>query len=512
MTGLINISNPKFADFMAALMSREFRVDFCWAHSAIDSKFMPILQCLKKDIIVFVETDYVDKVYRDSYYNYFASKADRISRNCIRMSLLDNASSCFHEGNLDYHQYDEIRKNYLGFLIIRPTVPAVIGRSAISPCALTHHDFRCCLAPIKSTVSGFKVEVEAFPFSSQDRETITCAETTLWTLMEYYGNKYAEYRPVAPSEIIENLESNTACRQLPSNGLSVENVAYALKTFGFGPQLYGYPSFGSRSPNILSCYIESGIPVVVALSNDQAFVSSGTAPIAGQRINHAVLCIGHENVSIRDIDANLKANTKTVKASYGALNILDYDDIEKRFVFIDDNCPPYQKDFLSTPANRYVGKVDWNSCRISNFVAPLYKRIYMEPFVAKEYALRILLSGYYSHLNAKTVIVRTYLCSTRSFRQYVNESAMTNAMKDMVSGAFMPKFVWITEVSKVESVKIGLVDNLIIVDATGYETAYFMPLLLAFVDNACYCKDSKSMSLVKYDIPTTQFNSYSNLK
>lgn len=506
MIGIISVGHPKFIEVIAELMHLEFNVARELAAASLRFKLQAIINCLRSDLSVFVETDYVDRVYRDSYYSYFSSKADCISRDCIRLSFLDNSSGVFSEkGALDYDQYDDVRKNYLGFVVIRPTIPAVIGRSAISPKALKVHDFKCCLVPINTTVNGFKVQVDAFPFSSQDRETITCAETTLWALMEYYGNKYPEYKPVNPSDILRNLESCVACRQLPSNGLTAENLTFALKTFGFGPQIYAVASFGSSANGFLSCYVESGIPVIVAISN-------ATAVGVKQRINHAVLCVGHEDISHESIDAALAKHLEILNSNGGVVNVLDFDNIEKRFVFIDDNCPPYQKDFLSTPANRYQGQSDWNACRISNFVAPLYKRIYMEPFLAKQYVRQLLSSGYYSHLKGGTVVVRTYLCSTRSFRHYVNESTMTGGMKDVISGLFMPKFVWITEVSRVDNFKKGLVDYLIVIDATSYETSNFSPLLVAFVDNACYRKDPKDKTLGVCKVPTAQFTPYSNLK
>lgn len=44
----------------------------------------PYFDNLKDDIYVLVEHPYVDKVYRDSYYNYYSSKNDVYHRDCIR--------------------------------------------------------------------------------------------------------------------------------------------------------------------------------------------------------------------------------------------------------------------------------------------------------------------------------------------------------------------------------------------------------------------------------------------
>ena len=110
-----------------------------------------------------------------------------------------------------------------------------------------------------STAVGLKVCAQAFPFSSQDTETISCAETMIWALMEYYGNKYAEYSPVLPSQILNILKQNIVERQLPSSGLSVDSMSYLLKECGFGPKLYSRKEFASDFNMLLSCYVESGI-------------------------------------------------------------------------------------------------------------------------------------------------------------------------------------------------------------------------------------------------------------
>lgn len=54
-------------------------------------------------------------------------------------------------------------------------------------------------------VLGVKLFIEGFPHSSQDSETITCAETTIWAAMEYFGTRYSDYKPVLPSTIIKTM-------------------------------------------------------------------------------------------------------------------------------------------------------------------------------------------------------------------------------------------------------------------------------------------------------------------
>ena len=86
------------------------------------------LSTLRNDIHVVVETDYVDNVYRDSYYDYYATKRYDYTRNCVRLSFFDKE---FDE-NVSFDNIDNIRSNYLGFLVLRPLYKC-IGRNVISP-------------------------------------------------------------------------------------------------------------------------------------------------------------------------------------------------------------------------------------------------------------------------------------------------------------------------------------------------------------------------------------------
>jgi len=508
MKGFIKINHPKFYDIMSLLISQEFNQPEAYVKPILDSTLKPIIDLLIDATSIYVETNYIDRIYRDSYYQYYASKASVFPRNCIRLSLFSDDNNQFVSGMITSAMEAEVKSCYRGFIIIRPTLPAIIGRSAISPFLYKQVNFESCLVDIPSTVDGFKTHVKAFPSSSQDTESITCAETTLWALMEYYGNKYAEYCPIKPSSIINALKNEVVGRQLPSEGLNAQHLTYAIKSFGFGPQLYHREVF-PQIHNILGCYVESGIPVVVSLSNLLAY-QNNTAKVP---INHAVLCVGHEIVTDAMIDtlASQQSKKKTLPTLSGNITVLDYDDIDKKFLFIDDNCPPYQLDVLDAPANRYTSN-DWQLCRIENIIAPLYGKIYMEPYLAKEYVTALIRTGYFSHLVNKNITIRTFLCSTRSYKEYIRLCTMSDDMKGIIEDLFMPKFIWVSEISDVDGLKQHIAKNLIILDATARQTSYFEPLLAAFTDSRSYVKDKKSNTLIEYTINIKTFNSFYNLK
>lgn len=194
------------------------------------------MKSLRSDLGVEVEERYVDKVYRDSYYSYYDTKRLPYSRYCVRLSFFDSA---FNK-DVDLDNADNIRNNYLGFVVLRP-LRYCIGRNVIDPKAkddTSLQQAKICRATIESSCFGIKLNAVGFPHSSQDTETMTCAQTTIWALLEYYGNKYNIYRPTTPSEIKRILESFSYERQLPSSGLTYNQISVALRSLGFGSKVY----------------------------------------------------------------------------------------------------------------------------------------------------------------------------------------------------------------------------------------------------------------------------------
>lgn len=506
----IRTSSADFEGAVKSLMETLFGMATEYIDEVLSGGFMTFMSHLKDDLMAFIEPIYVDKVYRDSYYSYYASKSADLPKNCIRISFFEDDAYQIKEGQMDYGQYDYLKQHYGGFLVIRPTISNVVGRNAISPQVVKDNAFTICKTKIASTAGGFKFDVEAFPAASQDSETMTCAETTVWAMMEYFGNRYPEYTPLLPSNIVNILKQTTIERQLPSNGLTEDNLSYIAKSCGFGPKLYHrdyFPDFDS----ILSCYIESGIPVMIAVSNLDYLrkeLEKGTLPEnLPDYLGHAVMCIGHENISDGQIDKTASQNLRWIE-------LLDYDDIEKKFVFIDDNCPPYMMDSLSCPTGRYapvfgMGQ-DWEHCKIDHFVAPLYKKVYLEPKVAKDYLKELLCSSFMSHVHGKELTLRVFLCSTRSYRDYVNRSSMSEEMKRMVADLTLPRFVWVAELSEREKLKQGIATGIILLDATEYKTEYHNALLVSFCEGQTLFKENGSVNVGS--IKMNDFKMYKNLK
>ena len=489
------ITNSK--DLIRGLLQTEFGISEKYTEYLYNNYLRSHIDRLKDSIYLLVETSYVDKVYRDSYYNYFSSKLSRYYRDCIRISFFDGEIA--YDDFYKSERHENLQEIYRGFIVLRPIEPNIIGRSLISPVAMKTNNFHCCTATYSTTANGVKFKVNAFPHSSQDAETISCAETTLWALMEYFSTKYSEYTPVLPSKITSVLRKVTSERQVPSKGLNVSQISFALKEFGFGTRIYSVDQYRGDFYQLLSCYIESGIPTVVAMKNAQ--------------IGHALIVCGQEQITSTQID-NLNLHTFTnINLSESRvrknISIYDYSEIEREYIFVDDNFPVYQRASFNTPANHYPSS--WHDCRISFFIVPLYTKIYLEAFEAKNYVYRFLLTGPSSLKDDSTILIRFYLASSRSFKNSISSNElMQNDIKQIIVETSMPKFIWITELSTKDLIKEKKANGIVIIDATEANLQFNKPLILAAFQDTLVELNEETGNLEVNSLPLQDFLIYEN--
>ncbi|MBI5538549.1 MAG: hypothetical protein HY951_00690 [Bacteroidia bacterium] len=483
---------------LTEMLVSDFVIPRQTAERLVKDRYHPYIEALNDGIWVFIESPYVDKVYRDSYYNYFSSKLNHDKKDCIRISLF-NSEIKFNDFR-DNSTIDELKNKFLGFIVIRPTPPSIIGRSVITPEAFKKNSFKSRLINVKTTVNYVKMKVRGFPHSSQDTETITCAETTIWSCLEYFGTEYPEYKTILPSQITNVLSKVAFERQLPSIGLNVRQISSALKEFGFGSKIYSSRDYNGNMwpdfPVISSTYIESGIPLILILHKSQG---------AG----HAVLCIGHENLEKTHFDQ------LNVPKTLNNIKVYDLDYIKKKFIIIDDNYPPYQSSYFDNPCQYYKNTV-FHNYRIEYIVVPLYPKIYLDAFEAKNFVYDLISLSPWKMVDNSTVALRFYLASTRSFKDWLAlKSNMQEDLREIILSIAMPKFIWITEVGTKDSFsqKPEKAKGIILLDATGANKKDLKPLIIAAYDDQLFFFDPiTNEPQPPQQMPLTEFIIYQNLK
>ncbi|MNU18950.1 hypothetical protein D3C71_71600 [compost metagenome] len=471
-------SIKKGKNLIKFLLMDEFNINEINSKNLFKQYVKPSFDNFKDETYILAETEYVDKVYRDSYYHYYSSKLPNYKRNCIRLSFFEGKIS--DTDFRDKNKYKKLQQKYRGFIVLRPTDPFIIGRSVISPLLLKNNNFTACVSKFHTTVYGLKFTVKGFPHSSQDTETISCAETSLWAIMEYFSNKYSDYQPLLPSKITNTLRQMSSERQIPSKGLSISEMSYALKEFGFGARIYSKREYGKDFEGLLSCYVESGIPIIVTVDDEE-------------NIAHALLAIGHTKVENSKIDAMWPHKNSSIEHILQSKNIkiYDFDTINKDFIFIDDNQPSYQRASLNEPTIHY--SAEWHKCKITHFIVPLYTKIYLEAYEAKNYILEFLTTGPEPLIDNSTVLLRTFLASSRSFKHEISKNeTIQDDLKSLIIESAMPKFIWITEISSKELMKNKMANGLIILDATQKIIYSNKPLIIAAYQEKLILFDEKS--------------------
>lgn len=434
---------------------------------------------LRDDLYFLVEFPYVDKVYRNSYYHYYASKHSAYQRDCIRVSIF--GAKVGADDFWDPRCHQQLQEHFLGYFVLRP-IRAIFGRSLIKPSAFEQRDFHICREKAISLIFGVKLECTGFPHSSQDGETISCAETTVWALMEYFGNRYAEYKPVLPSQILKVMEQHATQRQLPSGGLTMDEISYVLKQYGFGPRLYSEQRYSDPLPEIVDAYIESGIPLMVGLESQTG------------GLGHVVVLIGKQ-YSKPDFS---KTVTRNVSGFGRQVAYYDAADFASKYVIQDDNLPPYRLVPLSEPGMHYLD-ADSKSYQIDHVVVPLYPKIYLEAFVAKQLIIEILLDSLLGYNFDDHFVLRVFLASSRSFKSYIAGLPFTDAdFKNNVLLAKMPKFIWIAEIYEPGRFDYhnSEASGLIVLDATeANQTSVDTLIFAAYPDRLVSIEENKFVHL-----------------
>lgn len=480
------------------LLKTDFAIPQAIAERLVEKEYRPYTESFIPGLWVLIETPYVDRVYRDSYYSYFSSKLNHNRKDCIRISFFKSKINFDDFRCGDEEVILELKKKFLGFIVIRPTPPNIIGRSVISPKAFKHNSFNCRLVNVNTTVNSVKMSVRGFPHSSQDTETITCAETIIWACLEYFGTEYPEYTTILPSKITNILSKVAFERQLPSEGLNVLQISSSLKELGFGSKIYfardGDGNLSSTFPDIFSTYIESGIPLIVILHKK---TGSG----------HAVLCIGHEVLNDSHFDQLITPK------NLNGIQIHDFDSIRKKFVLIDDNYPPYQTAYFDDPC-RYYTNTSFHDYKIEYIVAPLYPKIYLDAFEAKKFLYDLISISPWKMEPGSLVAVRFYLASTRSFKDWLAlKSQMQEELREIILSISMPRFIWIAELGSKESFNKGKANGIILIDATGANKKDLKPLIIAAHSNKLFFFDPQTNEPnPPQDIILKEFLMYQNLK
>jgi hypothetical protein len=425
-----------------------------------------------KSITVVVQEEYVDIVYRDIYYEYYASKHFNIGRFCKRVFI-------FKGDVVDKIIYDKnpsIERCFIGVMVLKPTLRGQIGRSLFNPkyffSKIESKKLYIRTTKYEITFMNTPIFVRAFPYMSQDTEDITCSEVSILNLMDYFSNNYNNYRFMLPSEIHSIAQKHYHQRVLPSTGMQRKIISKILLESGFFPLQYvaGFSPYvegklhQSELKRVLHYYVESGIPV------DLVHKKKGDA------VSHSIIVIGHGESdmhamlnSVYSISPNDFCDGKGNDDRFYLANTAN---AHKKYIVMDDSDIPYSSRSLEAEEHRlsiknynHAQKATTEIADVESLTVPLYKRTFLPAEDAFKFAREILRGALakeniFAKYDSKTnnevdrklgsknnpLILRLFLAPTKNFLKYRFENTERNLMIAKVYTATpFPKSIWVCE-------------------------------------------------------------------
>jgi len=121
------------------------------------------LKTISKDVFYIFETNYVDKLYRDSFYSFFSTKQILLPRNCVRISFFSEKID--EETYYDKAGRKKMRDSYLGYLVVTPNAPYILGRSSLNPQVFNKSGIQICTCTTLASINGVQLGSQNFPFT-----------------------------------------------------------------------------------------------------------------------------------------------------------------------------------------------------------------------------------------------------------------------------------------------------------------------------------------------------------
>ena len=250
---------------------------------ALDAEFEPekIADLLKSQVTdaakgILLEHGYVDKDYRSTFYNFYAKKGRQYRSDCVRLHFFDGAVR-YDEDRIDITCGDgRLEDHYYGYIVLRPTIVATMGRSVLSPDIRVDARGRAIQSVHHVQLLGHRLPVWGFPSMAQHVDIAVCAHVACWAILRYYSETFPRHREYLVHDITKLVAPFDPGGLVPSLGsMSSElNACFRQQVVFLSCRKRGREaSFFSQ----LLAYLESGFPLFVAITSRQ----------------HAVVAVGY---------------------------------------------------------------------------------------------------------------------------------------------------------------------------------------------------------------------------
>ena len=390
---------------------------------------------------VLVEHGYVDKDYRSTFYNFYAKKGRQYRSDCVRLHFFSGAVR-YNEARTDIVCADgRPQDHYFGYIVLRPTIVATLGRSVLSPNIRLGARGRAIQSVHHVNLLGYRLPVWGFPSMAQHVDIAVCAHVSCWAVLRYYSETFAHHREYLVHDITKLAAPFDPGGLVPSLGFNVAGAERVFQAAGCFPVLVGKRNSASEEAffSQLLAYLESGFPLFVAIPGEK----------------HAVVIVGY---SWRQSAAPPEPSSSHVWPQVETL------------LAVDDNLLPYSTIPLDSTATD-TGSPSYTAKSFEAFIVALPDKIYYPADAIEAFSRRVegWLVGFRAP-DAEPLQFRRYFVTTVSrLREYArtNYTHLGDTLVGLMMRLQTAQFVWVVEYCSVAQWNAGRVAARAIVDATA---------------------------------------------
>jgi hypothetical protein len=251
------------------------------------------------------EQAYIDRDFSAAYSAFYATLFHPYLKYCRRLHFF--ADDVRPIGELQSAEeiscaVEARQGTYLGFIVLRPITHAPVGWSVLSTKVVDPESgmFVDVRADHPVHLLGAELKVEGFPLTQQDTRVGACAQAAIWAAGRHMHRRHGGPWFSMPdiNDVALKPTDNFIARSLPAGSefLTPDNIVRALRAMDRHPIVNLGPAAIDRTTakardrkddlrlfvEIIARYLDSGIPVILALRNTEGGV--GHAVVAYGRV------------------------------------------------------------------------------------------------------------------------------------------------------------------------------------------------------------------------------------
>jgi hypothetical protein len=343
---------------------------------------------------------------------------------------------------------------YRGYVVLRPLPSTPVGRTMIAPPPGLEGAVRC-EATERVSLFGTPLWITAMPFLSQDAEYLRCAHATLWMVLRHAHLAHGLPRRLTAEVHDAALGGVIVGRQVPSEGLSVQQMLEGATRLGLSPGLMHLPT----SP-------EEDAAADAVVERAEAGPGRRADPQTGRLSLRAVLC-RYVNSQLPPIVISARHAWVVVAyrrdpANDRRVTLWRHDDARGPYIEVAD--PFHEPEEAHRP---------WQTA-----ILPLLPTIYVTAERA-EAAGRLWFAGYLRRADedepvahasvAGELTFRTYVVRSDAFLEGLTARGVDPALADLYRLAAVPEHLWVVEAVDRAARRLGRPDVVgeALIDATA---------------------------------------------